>query len=475
MTELDYRTLHRRMLALAREDFGLFAIAAFRRLHDEPYQDNWHVWAIAHQLMRLFKGDIRRLIITMPPRTMKSFLASVCLPAWLLGRAPGAKIICASYAQPLSSNFAFQMRRLMETPWYRELFPRTLIDPKKSGVEEIATARGGYRLATSVGGTLTGRGADYIIIDDPLKAGDACSEVAREGVVNWYKGTVSSRFNNPSKGRVVVVAQRLHLEDLPGQLTAGGGWEQLDLPLEAWREQEIELLPGQVITRPPGNVLHEARFGEDAIARLRSEMGERDFEAQYNQRPLPAGGALFQLKWLQRYDEPPAPRQVQGIFQSWDTAYEIADGNDYSVCTTWALSGTRYYLLDVYRARLPFPDLQNAVYRLREVWKADLVIVERAGSGISLHQNIYDPSTRAWIQAIKPEGSKQDRASQQSPKFERGEIWMPRNAPWLQAFEDELASFPHGKHDDQIDSVVQFLAAVDTGRLLIAADQAKRR
>lgn len=475
MTDLDYRSLHRQMLALAREDFAVFAIAAFRRLHDEPYQDNWHVWAIAHQLMRLFNGDIRRLIITMPPRTMKSFLASVCLPAWLLGRAPGVKIICASYAQPLSSDFAFQMRRLMQTPWYRELFPHAHIDPKKSGVEEIATTRGGYRLTTSVGGTLTGRGADYIIIDDPLKAGDAYSEVAREGAINWYKNTVSSRFNNPSKGRVVLVAQRLHLEDLPGRLAAGGGWEHLDLPLEAWRQQQIELLPDRSITRPPGNILHEDRFGEDEIARLRSEMGERDFEAQYNQRPLPAGGALFKLQWLQRYDEPPAPYQVQGIFQSWDTAYEIADGNDYSVCTTWALSGKRCYLLDVYRARLAFPDLQKAVYRLRDKWKSDLVIVERAGSGISLHQNIYDPSTRPWIKSIKPEGSKQDRASQQSPKFERGEIWLPKSAPWLQAFEDELVAFPHCKHDDQIDSVVQFLAAVDTGRLLIVADQAKRR
>lgn len=463
------------MLALARKDFGLFAIAAFRRLHDEPYQDNWHVRAIAHQLMRLVSGDVRRLIITMPPRTMKSFLASVCLPAWLLGRNPGVKIICASYAQPLSSDFAFQMRRLMQTAWYREVFPSTHVDPKKSGVEEIATTRGGYRLSTSVGGTLTGRGADYIVIDDPLKASDAYSEVAREGAINWYKNTVSSRFNNPKKGRVVVVAQRLHLEDLPGQLIAGGGWEQLDLPLEAWREQEIELLAGKFITRPPGNILHETRFGDDDIARLRTDMGERDFEAQYNQRPLPAGGALFKLQWLQRYEQPPATHQVQGIFQSWDTAYEIAEGNDYSVCTTWALSGKRYYLLDVYRARLAFPDLERAVYRLRDEWKADLVIVERAGSGISLHQNIYDPSTRPWITSIKPEGSKQDRASQQSPKFERGEVWLPMAAPWLQAFEDELVSFPHGNHDDQIDSVVQFLAAVDTGRLLTAADQAKRR
>jgi predicted phage terminase large subunit-like protein len=467
--------LDRELKALARSDFFPFALQAFRVLHDEPYLPNWHVAAIAHALQHVHTSDGTRQIITMPPRTMKSFLGSVCYPAWLLGRNPAEKIICASYAHDLSHEFAFQMRRLMQSTWYRATFPQTHIDPKKSGVGEIATTRGGYRLSTSVGGTLTGRGGNYVIIDDPIKAADAYSEVVRETAMNWYRGSVTSRLNHPKKGKIVLIAQRLHLEDMPGQLLADGGWAHLDLPLQAWKDQEIELALGKWITRLAGNILHEARFSEVEIARLCTEMGERDFEAQYNQRPLPAGGALFKLAWLQRYDESPAAHQVQGIFQSWDTAYEIAEGNDYSVCTTWALCGNRYYLLDVFRARLPFPELEKAVYAQRDKWKADLVIVERAGSGISLHQNIYDPSTRPWIKCKRPEGSKQDRASQQSPKFERGEIFVPATAPWLEAFKEELCAFPHGKHDDQVDSVVQFLAAVDTGRLLIEADHARRR
>ncbi|WP_420854286.1 phage terminase large subunit [Sphingopyxis granuli] len=204
-------------------------------------------------------------------------------------------------------------------------------------------------------------------------------------------------------------------------------------------------------------------------------MGEQDFEAQYNQRPLPPGGALFKLQWLSRYDKPPPPHKVQGIFQSWDTAYDIEESHDYSVCTTWALSGKNCYLLDVYRERLEFYALEKAVHAQREKWKADLVIVEKAGSGISLYQNIRNHGGHRWIVLKKPEGSKEDRASQQSPKFERGEIWAPREALWLQTFEDELASFPHSKHDDQVDSAVQFLAALDTGRLLQLADQARRR
>ena len=466
--------LARDMRQLARENFHVFAQLAFKQLHDEPYQDNWHIAAIAHQLNLVANGDIARLIITMPPRTMKSFLASVCLPAWLLGRAPSTKLICASYAQPLSNEFGFEVRRLMQTAWYRSVFPTTHIDTKKSAVDEIKTTKGGYRLSTSVGGTLTGRGADFIIIDDPIKAADALSQTVMASASNWYSNTVSSRLNNQKTGKIVVVAQRLQPEDLPGQLAATGGWEELILPMVAWQDQDIELNAGQWITRPAGHMLHEDRFGEDEIRRLRSEMTEQDFEAQYNQRPLPPGGALFKLQWLQRYDKRPPDHEIQGIFQSWDTAYEVAEGNDYIVCSTWALCGRRYFLLDIFRERLQFPDLQRAVYRQREKWKANLVIVEKAGSGISLCQNIRSETRNLWIVPMPAEGSKQDRASKQSPKFERGEVFVPEAAPWLKTFEDELMSFPHCKHDDQVDSVVQFLSGVDTGRLMHFADIAKR-
>lgn len=474
MTAIDDASFASAMRQLAWHDFYVFAQRAFRELHDIPYQDNWHILAIARQLVRVEKGDITRLIITMPPRTMKSFLASVCLPAWILGKNPSAKIICASYAQALSNEFAFEMRRLMQTPWYRSVFPNVHIDAKKASVDEVKTTRGGYRLSTSVGGSLTGRGADLIVIDDPIKAGDALSQTVMASAIGWYSNTVSSRLNNQKTGKIVVVAQRLQPEDLPGQLAATGGWEELTLPMVAWRDQDIELNAGQWVTRPAGHLLHEDRFGEDEIRRLRSEMTEQDFEAQYNQRPLPPGGALFKLEWLKRYEKRPPVHEIQGIFQSWDTAYEVAEGNDYSVCSTWALCGKRYFLIDIFRKRLQFPDLERAMYDQRDKWKADLVIVEKAGSGISLYQNIRNHTRRLWIVNISPLGSKQDRASQQSPKFERGEVYVPIEAPWLKTFEDELISFPHVKHDDQVDSVVQFLAAVDTGRLLNMADMARR-
>ena len=475
MNDIDIRQFASAVDELARNDFAFFVMRAFEELHDEPYHHNWHIEAIAHWLMKAVEGDVRRLIIAMPPRSLKSFMASVCLPAWILGHQPGEKIVCASYAQKLSEEFAFETRRLMQSVWYRSLFPATHLDPKKSNLEVLATTRGGRRRATSVGGSLTGLGGNLVIIDDPIKAADAHSEVARESAMQWYGGTVASRLDDPKKGRIIMIAQRLHMDDLPGQLLAQGGWDLLELPLVEWKtEREIEITDDRTVGREAGHILHEERIDDEEIERLRSEMGERDFEAQYNQRPQPPGGALFKGEWIRRYETRPKPQQVQGIFQSWDTAYDIQDHNDWSVCSTWALSGKQCYLLDIYREKLEFPDLEKAIYAQRARWKADLVIVEKAGAGLSVWQNIRRQGPNLWLQVLRPEGSKQDRASQQTPKFERGEILLPMDAPWLRTFEEELLTFPNGRHDDQVDSVVQFLAALDTGDLLIAADHARR-
>lgn len=459
----------------ARSDLHVFAQLAFGELYREPYMENWHIIAIARQLERVHVGECRRLVISMPPRTMKSLLASVCFPAWFLGRNPGARVICASYAQPLANEFAFQTRRLMQTPLFRLIFPGTHLDPRRSSLEEIATTAGGSRLATSVGGTLTGRGADIIVIDDPIKAADAHSEVERSRAIAWFTGTVVTRLNNPRTGRIVVVAQRLHMDDLPGHLLASGGWDELVLPLVEWQPRRIQLSRNHFLERLPGDVLHPARFGSTEIRALKAQLGQSDYDAQYNQRPLPPGGALFKREWLQYFEGQPTAQNFDAIIQSWDTAYSTQGGADYSVCSTWGVRGTQYCLLDMYRERLEFPALERKVHQLRQQWHADIVIVEAAGSGISLYQNIARGNPRHWLKCKAPEGGKQDRASKQSPKFERGEICIPRSAAWLEAFEQELMSFPHGKHDDQVDSVVQFLAAVDTGKLLQEARRMRRQ
>ncbi|MBL0116791.1 MAG: phage terminase large subunit [Sphingomonadales bacterium] len=338
----------------------------------------------------------------------------------------------------------------------------------------MATTAGGFRISTSIGGTLTGRGADQIIIDDPLKASDADSEAERTRMHSWYRQTLVSRLNNPAQGRIAVISQRLHLDDLPGRLIEDGAWDELSLPLVEWDRRRIEVLPGRYFERKPGDILHPARFSDSWQKEQRSLMGERDFEAQYNQRPMPAGGALFKLNWLKRYSHPPHGYQVECVVQSWDTAYDIKASNDYSVCTTWAICGTHFYLLDVFRARLEFYELQKKVIELRDNWDASVVIIEAMGSGISLYQNIVRTAPLHWLQGISPQHSKEHRASKQTPKFERGEIHVPAEAAWLEAFEKEYISFPHGKFDDQVDSMVQFLTGVDSGTIMQRAYAARQ-
>lgn len=450
-----------------RRDFGMFAHRAFRELEGSELEPNWHIDAIVARMVQIEKGEVRRQIICLPPRYLKTFLISIAFVAWMLGRNPRARFICCSYSGDLAEKFSADTMRLMRTAWYRRVFPGTIISATKQSKTDFETTRGGSRYATSVGGTLTGRGADYIIVDDPLKANEAHSAVARENSIDWFNNSVRTRLNNPSKGAIIIVAQRLHAEDLPGALLSSSGWDELVIPAIQQRDTIYDMRPGQKPhVMPAGTVLQPARHDLIALKQLKIEMGEQAFEAQYNQQPLPPGGATFKAEWIKRYQKPPHASHIQAIVQSWDTAYESSEDNDYSVCTTWAICEKAFYLLDLWRGRPAFWELEQAVYDQRARQGAQLVIVERAASGISLIQNIRDRARKQWLVNIKPEGSKVNRAEQQTPKFERGQIYLPEVAPWLKALEDELFSFPHCKHDDQVDSIVQFLSGWDTGKLL---------
>ena len=461
--------LEQGVAALARADFGVFAARAFYALEGENLVPNWHIDAIAALAARIENGLEKRAIICMPPRYLKSFMMNIAFPAWCLGRKPKMKIVCCSYGGDLAEKFSSDTLRLMRTPWYRKVFPDTHVSPIKATKTNFETTAGGVRFASSVGGTLTGRGADIIIIDDPLKANEAHSVAMREACVDWFNNSVRTRLNNPKTGRFVVVAQRLHAEDLPGHLLDTGGWTPLVIPAIQWQDTLYRMGPDlKSASVKAGRVLQPERQDLADLEQLRSEMGERDFEAQYNQRPLPPGGAIFKSEWLKRYDARPTAAHTRAIVQSWDTAYEDNVTSDYSVCTTWAICGEQFYLLDVWRGRPKFFELESKVYELRQKWSANIVIVERAGSGISLLQNIHDQSGHRWLVNMSPAGAKISRAEQQTPKFEQGRIWLPTAASWLDSYEKELLAFPHGKHDDQVDSSIQLLAAFYTGSLMNA-------
>ena len=369
------------LTALLRTDLRFFVWKCFQTiLPGTPYLPNWHVDAIVHQLMRVQAGEISRLLINQPPRSLKSICVSVAYVAWVLGHDPTRRIIVVSYSSEFAAELHRQFRMIIDAPWYRALSP--LMRPAKDSGTELVTTAGGSRYATSVGGTLTGRGADLIVVDDPLKAEEAMSEPARRRVIDWYAGTLVSRLNDKDRGPIVVVMQRLHENDLAGHLLDQGGWEHLDLPAIAIEDSIVPIGPGKPpFTRRPGDVLHAERESRAVLERIKAEIGSLMFSAQYQQRPVPLEGNLVKRDWFRFYDQPPSPGPGNLVVQSWDIAMMTGEANDFSVCTTWRMIKADYYLIDVFRARFQYPDLRRKIASLAARYGANTVLIEKAGPG----------------------------------------------------------------------------------------------
>jgi predicted phage terminase large subunit-like protein len=442
---------------LLQKDFSHFIGRCFEEVAaGSTYLHNWHIDVIASKLEQCRRGEIRRLIINLPPRNMKSICASVAFTAWLLAHQPQSQIICVSYGQTLSEKHARDTRTILESCWYQTLF-RTRLNARKSSLEEFMTTRGGTRIATSVGGVLTGRGADFIIIDDPLKPDQAISDSQRTNVNEWYDGTLYSRLNDKEKGCIIIIMQRLHEDDLVGHVLEQEGWEHLVLPAIAVAPETHRYrtwLGNHCVERAEGELLHPARESDNTLAQLRRSLGEYGFAGQYQQSPIPIGGGMIKKEWFGYYDI--APTKFDSICQSWDTASKAGEQNDYSVCTTLGVYQKQYYLLDVYRKRLEFPDLRRAVIDRQQRYNANTVLIEDKASGIQLIQDLRK-QIHAHIVAISPENDKKSRMMAQTATLEDGRVLLPKEASWLTDFLHEMTVFPYGKFDDQADSVSQFL------------------
>jgi hypothetical protein len=413
LTPKEYR-------ALLRDDFCSFIIRAFDELYpNTAYQHNWHIEVLAAKLQAVQRGELKRLVIMIPPRSLKSHCASICLPAFILGHDPTRRILCASYSQDLASKLALDCRRLMRSPWYLELFAQTRLLPEKAAVDEFMTTQMGFRLATSVGGTLTGKGGDYIIVDDGLKAEDAYSDVARTRVNDWFGNTLYSRLNSKQDGAIIVIMQRLHEDDLAGHLLKQQGWEVVAFPAIAPSDEryQIQTWAGpRVFTRRAGEALHPAREPLEVLALIREQLGEYDFAGQYQQTPAPLGGGIVKREWLTRHAYAPwqLPARFECIVQSWDSAAKASELADYSVCTTWGVAAGVIYLLDVWRQKVDYPQLKRAALALALQFRPDTIFVEDKSSGIELIQEL----AQAGIYGVKPytpSGEKVMRLHQHTP------------------------------------------------------------
>lgn len=445
--------------ALLRRDLYSFSSQCFIELNPTtPFLPNWHHEVIASKLEACLRGECRRLIINIPPRHLKSLFASVALPAFWLGQKPSAQIVCVSYAQDLANKLARDCRKVMGSKWYREVFRKTRLSGQRDAVEEFTTTAGGFRLATSVGGVLTGRGGDLIILDDPLKPSEACSDVQRNNVNEWFDKTLYSRLNHQKTGVIIIVMQRLHMDDLVGHVLEREGWDMLSLPAIAEEEERhvIRTLGRTVeYVRRQGELLHESLQDRQTLGMIRENLNEYDFSAQYQQSPVPMGGGMVKSAWWQFYEGDPGT--FEKIIQSWDTASKTSEISDYSVCTTWGWRDRKLFLLDVFRKRMDYPDLKRAVQEQARRFNPSLILIEDKASGIALLQELARDGVRG-LKGFKPEGDKQMRLYSSLTWIEGGNVLLPRVAPWLADYRRELESFPQGKHDDQVDSTSQILA-----------------
>jgi predicted phage terminase large subunit-like protein len=408
-------------------------------------------------LERVRRGEITRLMINVPPRSLKTITASVAFLAFVLGHEPTRRIICASYSAELAYKSSNDFRALLANPWYQDLFPWTRIGRYKDSEIEVETTQRGFRLATSTGGTLTGRGGDIIVIDDPLKPIDALSESKRSAANDWFLNTVISRLDDKRTGAIVIVMQRVHMDDLTGfLLRQSDEWTVLSLPAIAETFESIPLGGGYFHQRQPSDVLSPEREPKQVLEQLRLQVGSDLFSAQYQQAPFPPGGAMIKRSWVRRYTEVPPAAGGSMIIQSWDTAAKGGPDNDWSVCSTWLWpDNCQWCLLDVWRGRVDYPGLKAKVVELAKRWGAHQVLVEEAGTAIGLLAELRFQVP--GLKGVKPEKDKQTRMSIASAIFEAGQVYFPERATWLPELEAELFSFPGSRYDDQVDSISQVL------------------
>jgi predicted phage terminase large subunit-like protein len=437
--------------AILRTDFPSFARAAFTEVHPGQHlEPTWHHEAIAAWLTESIGKKTRRFI-NAPPRSLKSFLVSVAWVAFVLGRWPGHKFICASYSQALANDLSSQCRKLMQSDFYKRLFATRLV---KETEDELRTTDGGQRVAVSVGSTLTGLGADTIIVDDPMSANDRFSEAARERCSAWFTGNLMTRLNDKRGGAIFVVAQRLHQDDLSGLLLAWG-WDGLILPAIAPCDTHFEAGDWRYFWRQ-GEILH-AREPLDVLEQEKRQLSAFDYSAQYLQDPLPEAGNMIKRDWLKFQDQPALRQKGDQIVQSWDTAIKVTGTADYSTCLTFLVrNNNEYHVIDIWRRKVEFPGLRAAVSSEAGKHRPGAILIEDMASGSPLiAQSTADGLS--GIIARRPTADKKTRMYGETSKIEAGQLILPKSAPWLDDFLAELLAFPGGKHDDQVDALSQFL------------------
>lgn len=420
-----------------------------------PYVDNWHIHLIGEYMQAINQGQIKRLIINIPPRNMKSIEATVCYPAWTWTKSPEKRFIKVSYADTLSRKHNILTRDIITSPWYQENWGGVFsLKDDVNRQNEFKNSAQGFMFSTSIGGTLTGEGGDVIIIDDPQDPTQANSIAERETVISFFQNKLQTRLNDPENGVIILIMQRLHEKDLTGHILSERlGYEHLRLPAIAPERTVITFpISKKQVVREEDDVLNPARFSRKVLDELKRTMGSMQFAGQFQQSPVPDEGIIFKREWLNKtFRELPAGAT---IIQSWDLPFKNSEVSAKCAGIVMARKGAELFILDCVNDKMSFVDSVTAIKDLtRKHPKARGKVVEDKANGPAII-DFLKKDVPGMI-AFNPRGSKEDRALSVAPYFEAGNVYFLEGAPWAGDLREDLRKFPNGTYKDTVDATVQ--------------------
>jgi len=416
----------------------------------DGFIEGTHHRIIAEKLERVARGELKRLIVNMPPRHSKSEFASYLMPAWFLGRNPKLKIIQATHNTELAVRFGRKVRDLIDTPDYRIVFPDTGLKADDKAAGRWGTSAGGEYFAAGVGAAMTGRGADLLIIDDPHSEQDALSSTAFDNAFEWY--TSGPRQRLQPGGSIIIVMTRWGMKDLTGRVLKTQG---SDVMADEWEVVEFPAI------LPSDKPLWPEFWGKDDLLKVKASLPVGKWNAQWQQNPTAAEGAIVKKEWWNIWEgEEIAP--VNYIIQSYDTAFSKKETADYSAITTWGVfaneetGADNIILMDARRGRWNFPELKGVASEEYEYWEPDMVIIEAKASGMPLTDELRAAGIPVMNYTPSKGRDKVTRMHTVAPLFEAGMVWAPDKKFSDEVIEECLA-FPNGDHDDFVDSMTMAL------------------
>jgi hypothetical protein len=447
------------LIRFARKDFGIFVALVFPVLHGGGNMvPASYVNLIVEALMRTTSGGRRRLIFNLPPGYMKSTLITVLYTAWRLGVNPSEKIICISYGDDLSHDLSRKTRQVMQSPLYRNIFPGTAL--VKKAEDAITTTKDGQRYATAVGSDIAGFRADLIIMDDLIQPDAALNELHKQKLRDWYYGVVAQRLRDQATGVIVLVMHRLAPDDLTQTLIEEGGWFHIPLPLIATQPENYSFNnKGAIHTRAVGELLSPRWQSAETVRHLRKTVPPHIFEAQYQQNPVYGGSGMCSVERLVRYSKRPP---FLYTIHSWDVA-ATKNGGNFTVCLKFgaardANGAEILYLFQVLRMQVELPDVRTAIAEQDRLDKPALIVMDGNGVGLGIYQDLRKTMGHLLGDTKSLQGSASPARKQQNfnnaiVALYDGLIRIPEHMPRLETLLYELATFPDGKFDDQVDAL----------------------